>query len=202
MFAVGHLALGYLVAKGFQKALKTDINLPLVFVLSLIPDIDLLIQLHIHRGPTHSIIIMTLAFLPIFLYYRKKSIPYFAALAQHSLIGDYLASEGAQLLWPLTSHFYGLYINMWFAEGIALEWLSFLAATALIIKTGDLKTLLTPRKTNLLLAIPAGAICLSAIYGFGQGIPAGLLLPHVAFLIVFAISILNTARRLAPKRKT
>ena len=82
MYAVGHLALGCLFAEAFQRHLKTKINLPLVFLLSLIPDIDLLISDDVHRGITHSIIVSALVFIPFFVHYWKRSVPYFAALAR------------------------------------------------------------------------------------------------------------------------
>jgi membrane-bound metal-dependent hydrolase YbcI (DUF457 family) len=199
MFAVGHLAIGYLTAKVFQKVLKTEVNLPLVFLLSLIPDVDLLVRNHVHRGPTHSLIVMSLVFIPIALYYRKRCVPYFAALVQHSLIGDFLTSEGARLFWPLDPAFYGVGISMHSLEGISLEWLSFLVAMVVLAKSGDLKLLLKPRKTNLLLTVPVGVIWLSAVMSFGQDVPLGLLIPHLVFLAVFALSILNLARRFVEK---
>jgi len=199
MFAVGHLAIGYLTAKVFQKVLKTEVNLPLVFLLSLIPDADLLVRNHLHRGPTHSLIVISLIFIPIALYYRKRCVPYFAALFQHSLIGDFLTGEGARLFWPLDFAFYGVGISMRSLEGILLEWLSFLVAMVVLAKSGDLKLLLKPRKTNLLLTVPVGVIWLSAVMGFGQDVPLGLLVPHLVFLAVFALSILNLARRFAEK---
>ena len=72
MFAVGHLALGYITGKSSLKILKSNIDIPLIFTLSILPDIDLLIPRLAHRGPTHSIITITLVSLPLLIIYRKK----------------------------------------------------------------------------------------------------------------------------------
>jgi membrane-bound metal-dependent hydrolase YbcI (DUF457 family) len=68
MFAVGHMSIAYLLGKGSSKALKTKIFIPLLLVLSILPDIDIvydyLTGAEIHRGPTHSIIIAALFFIP------------------------------------------------------------------------------------------------------------------------------------------
>ena len=94
MFAIGHFALGYLLGKGSSKILKTNLNMSMLLVVSIIPDVDLILQfmdptLFMHRGPTHAIITFTAISIPFFIFYRKKAIPYYAALLAHSLIGDF-----------------------------------------------------------------------------------------------------------------
>ncbi len=195
MFAVGHLALGYLSAKAIQKPLKTRINLPLTFLLSIIPDIDLLIPGLKHRSITHSIIILTLASAPFLIRYRKTALPYFAALIQHVVIGDLLTNGGAQILWPLTNHAYGLGIEQYGITSLTLEWLSFLLALTILAKTNDLKKLSQNNLSNLLLTIPTAVILLSILIGIGMQAPQALLIPHIIFLAIFALSILKLASR-------
>jgi len=190
MFAVGHLAIGYLSAKASQKLLKTDSNLPMIFFLSLIPDVDLLIPGLVHRGITHSIIVLTLMFIPIFLFYRKTSIPYFVAIVQHSLVGDFFTGR-TQIFWPLTSIFYGCGIDVLSFTNISIEWASFLLAMIVLTKTNDLRLLLKSAKSNLLLTIPSGAIFVSSIIGMSQEAPIELLIPHLIFLTVFTFSIMK-----------
>ena len=83
MFAVGHMALAYLLGKGSSKALHTKINIPILLVLSILPDSDIIYDFltgaEIHRGPTHSIIFAAIVFIPIFIHYRKTAIPYFSS---------------------------------------------------------------------------------------------------------------------------
>jgi len=202
MFAVGHLAIGYLSAKTSQKLLKTDINLPIIFFLSLIPDVDLLIPGLVHRGITHSIIFLTLVFIPIFLHYRKTSIPYFIAITQHPLVGDFFMGK-IQMLWPLTSNWYGFGIDVRSLTNITTEWASFLLAIIVSTKTNDLRLLFKSEKSNLLLTVPSGAIFVSSIIGaraigLSQRAPTELLIPHLIFLTVFTFSIMKSLSKKTP----
>lgn len=101
MLLLGHIALGYITGKIVSKATDQSINIPVIWILSLLPDIDSLIPGLQHRGPTHSIIVALIIFTPIFIIASRKAAPYFAALASHSLIGDYLTGK-TQLFWPLS----------------------------------------------------------------------------------------------------
>jgi len=80
MFAVGHSSLGYLTGKATSKILRTDANIPLLLMLSVLPDIDLLIPGLRHGGPIHSVMLSSLLFISFFILYRKKAIPYFIAV--------------------------------------------------------------------------------------------------------------------------
>ena len=54
-FAVGHMALAYLIGKSSAKLLKVNLNIPLILVLSIMPDADILLGTYqLLRGPTHS----------------------------------------------------------------------------------------------------------------------------------------------------
>ena len=113
MFAVGHMAIAYLLGKGSSKALHVGLNIPILLVLSILPDIDIVFDFltgaQIHRGPTHSLVFAVLLFIPIFLYYRKRAVPYFLALISHSVIADYFIGGQLQLLWPLSRARFGAY---------------------------------------------------------------------------------------------
>jgi membrane-bound metal-dependent hydrolase YbcI (DUF457 family) len=101
-FAEGHIALGYILARFSSSLLKVRINIPLVLALTVIPDVDILFEPSLaHRGPMHSIIILIAVFIPFLIAYRKVAIPYFLAVAQHAMIGDYLGGGQLQLFWPL-----------------------------------------------------------------------------------------------------
>jgi len=101
MLLLGHIALGYITGKIVSKATDQSINIPVIWILSLLPDIDLLIPELQHRGPTHSVIVAFIIFIPIFIIASWKAAPYFAVLASHSLIGDYFTGK-TQLFWPLS----------------------------------------------------------------------------------------------------
>jgi membrane-bound metal-dependent hydrolase YbcI (DUF457 family) len=200
MYAVGHLALGYLTGKATSKLLNVNVNIPLLFLASIIPDIDLLIPGLQHRGPTHSLVVSILVFIPLVAYYGKKAIPYFIALTQHSLIGDYITGGGIQLLWPLNStHYHGLTIEITSLTNITIEWIFFLTAFTILVKTKDAQTLLQPHPSNMLLSIPTFTVLLPTILSFPQYVPATLIIPHLAYLIVFTISIFIDFKALLKK---
>jgi len=167
-----------------------SVNIPLLFVASVIPDIDLLIPGLEHRGPTHSLIIFFLLFLPAFMLYGKGAMPYFIALAQHSLIGDYLTGGGIQLLWPLTLHWYGVGIRILSLFNILIEWTFFLASLTVMLNTKDAWFLFRHHPSNLLLSIPVLTVLLPSFFSFPLSVPLGLIIPHLTYLTLFIISIL------------
>jgi membrane-bound metal-dependent hydrolase YbcI (DUF457 family) len=106
MYPLGHFAISYFLVNFLKRFNKEEYNLPLVLIASVLPDIDIIFHRYIvHRGPTHSIITMTLVFIPVYLYFRK-GIPYYVSLLSHSLIGDYFTAYGTQLFWPFTDNWY------------------------------------------------------------------------------------------------
>jgi hypothetical protein len=164
-------------------------------VLSIIPDIDILIGFllnsDIHRGPTHSIITATLLFIPFFILYRQKAIPYFAALASHSLIGDFFIGGQLQLLWPLSSTEFGFTnINIYNPINIALEFTLFTIATIIMFKTRDITRFFRNSKLNLILAIPIFTVLLPTFMSYPLTVPTLLLLPHLFYLVLFSSSVI------------
>jgi hypothetical protein len=199
-FAVGHMALAYLLGKASAKPLKVNLNIPLILVLSIIPDIDILfdfiLKSEIHRGPTHSIIVAIVAFIPFFMLYRQKVTPYFAALASHSLIGDFFIGGQLQLLWPLSTSEFGAhelgfpYINIYNPINIALEFTLFAIALIVMLKTRDLFHFFRNSKLNLILIIPIFTVLLPTFVGYPLSVPILLVLPHLFYLIIFSIAVL------------
>lgn len=190
MFAVGHFALGYLTGKLSAKALNLKLNLPLVLLASIIPDIDILIPGLVHRGPLHSALVLSLLFIPIFLIYKTKAVPYFIALITHPLIGDYIVGGDLLLLWPLNTNVYGFQIQLASTIHIALEWSLFLISTAVLIKTGDIFSLFKQNSSKMILTIPAVTVVLPTLIKFPLYVPVLLVIPHVFIIILLTFSIL------------
>ena len=190
------MALAYILGKGSAKPLKVNINIPLIMVLSIIPDIDLIFMGELHRGPTHSIITALIAFIPVFLIYHRRAVPYFIALASHSLIADFLIGGRIELLWPLTSQQFGLhelngpYIGIGYTANVALESLLFAISTFVIFKSGDLLLFFRNRRSNLLLAIPIVTVLLPTVLSIPLGVPILLVPPHLFYLVLFSASVL------------
>jgi len=189
MYAVGHLALGYLSGKAASKILKVNINIPLLFLVSILPDIDLLIPGLRHRGPMHSVIIFCLLFLPTFIFFGKRAIVYFVALVQHILIGDYLTGN-TQLLWPITGNWYSLGIGMRSLTNIFIEWVLFLTSITIMVKTKDAWILFQQHPSNMILSIPVLTVLLPAFLSFPLYVPLELVIPHLIYIALFTLSIL------------
>jgi hypothetical protein len=190
MYAVGHFALGYLTGKLASKSLGVKVNLPLLFLASVFPDIDILIPGLVHRGPLHSVLLFCLLFLPIFAIYKKRAAPYFVAVIQHIIIGDYLIGGDLQLLWPLTTNTYGFHIGIASLLNITLEWCLFILSMTFIIKTKDILFLFKPHPSNMILAIPVLTVLLPTLISFPLYVPLALLIPHIVYLILLTIPII------------
>jgi membrane-bound metal-dependent hydrolase YbcI (DUF457 family) len=199
-FAVGHMAIAYLLGKGSGKLLKVNFNIPLLLVLSIIPDIDILFSFllnsDIHRGPTHSIIVAILVFIPFFFFYQQRAVPYFAALASHSLIGDFFIGGQIQLLWPLSTREFGLpelgfpYISIYSPVNVVLEFTLFVVATVIMFKSRDIYRFFRSSKLNLVLAIPIFTVLLPTFVSYPLSVPVLLVLPHLFYLVLFSVSVL------------
>ena len=195
MFAVGHLALGYLSGKAASKLANVKVNIPLLFLASILPDIDLLIGLE-HRGPTHSLIVYIIVFVPAFWMFGKQVVPFFVSLASHSLLGDLFTGGGVQMLWPAVTERYGAQIQITSALNISLEWIAFLMSMTLLMKTRDITSLFHHHPSNLLLTIPVAAIILPAFLSFPLVVPLALVVPHLVFLTILGLSIMTDLRQI------
>jgi hypothetical protein len=133
---------------------------------------------------------MLIVFIPIFAVYRKRALPYFVALVSHPLIGDYLTGGNLQLLWPLTSETFGTATSIVSAQNVALETMLFISAIALLLVTRDLSSLIRPRLSNLILAVPTFTVLLPIFLSYPLQVPGFLILPHLAYMILFLASIL------------
>jgi membrane-bound metal-dependent hydrolase YbcI (DUF457 family) len=170
--------------------LKTKLIIPIAVTLSVLPDIDLLFPFIQHRGPTHSIISALVVFAPFFVAYRKQAVPYFVALVQHSLVGDYIAGGRVQLLWPLTRMYFGTSLDIRSPTNVALEWIMFLTAMIVMLGLKDAKALFQAHKSNLVLAIPTLTVLLPTMLSFPMQVPTLLIPPHVIYTIMFTAAIL------------
>jgi len=190
------MALAYILGKGSAKPLKVNINIPLIMVLSIIPDIDLIFMGELHRGPTHSIITALIIFIPVFFIYRRRAVPYFIAVASHSLIADFFIGGRIELFWPLTSQQFGLhelngpYIGIGDTVNVALESLLFAISTVIMLKNSDLFLFFRNKRSNLLLAIPIVTVLLPTFLSIPLEVPTLLIPPHLFYLVLFSASVL------------
>jgi membrane-bound metal-dependent hydrolase YbcI (DUF457 family) len=176
--------------------LKTSFNIPAILMLSVIPDIDILIPFLEHRGLTHSIVIASIVFIPIFASYHKKATPYFVALVQHSLIGDYLVGGKTQLLFPLTAQYYGTGLSIQSQTSIALEWAVFLVSMLVMLAAKDIKVFFRSRNSNLILTIPTFTVLLPTFLAFPLQVPTVLIVPHIIYSVLLITSIFIEIKRM------
>lgn len=190
-YAVGHLAFGYISGRTSARLLKININIPLLLTMSILPDIDLLLRPFIeHRGLTHSVFTAILVFAPVFAIHRKKAVPYFIALIQHSLIGDFIGGNGPQLFWPVTTMSYGATIDMTGPLNSLIESSMFILAIIVMWKTKDWIIFFKPKTLNLILTIPAFTVLLPLVPRIPLSVPIWLVLPHFILATLFSLAIL------------
>jgi hypothetical protein len=112
-----------------------------------------------------------LVFIPIFIYFGKRAVPYFLSLISHSLLADFFIGGDLQLLWPLSSNVFGFhelggyYVGILSSINIVTEMLLFIAATMILYKSGDWKVFFNADKTNLVLIIPIVTVLLPSTIG-------------------------------------
>jgi membrane-bound metal-dependent hydrolase YbcI (DUF457 family) len=193
VFAIGHLALGYLLGKTSARLLKLTPNIPLILLLSVIPDVDIILE-HFgffeHRGATHSLITALVVFLPFFVVYQKETIPYFVSMVQHALIGDYIAGGEMQLFWPITTNAYGSTISLVGPMNMFIEVAAFAVAIIVMFKTKDLALFFKSNLSNLILVVPGFAVFGSTFLSYYTGVFSVLLLPHMVYFAIFSSAIL------------
>lgn len=190
-FAIGHFALGYLSGKASSRLSKVKINLPLLLVVSVLPDIDLIFRFLQHRGPTHSLITFTVLMAPFFLIYRKRAVPYYVALLSHSLIGDFFTG-GVELFWPLSHSWFGVDIGVASLTNVAIELALFAVTLAVMVGTKDILSLLHSGNHNLVLFVAFGAVLgpmLQVGRGYEQFLPTLLIAPSLFYLGLFIYSM-------------
>jgi len=201
------MAIAYILGKGTSKALHTKVNVPLLLVLSIIPDMDIIFDYftgaQTHRGPTHSLVVAVVIFTPLFIHYGKQAIPYLLALISHFMIADFFIGGQLQLFWPLTTQQFGFYelgfcyINIWSSINILTEIMLFAVVMALLYKTGDLQAFFKADKLNLVLFVPLVCVLLPSTIGYpfdGSLLFRSPLLAfaHFVFLALFTIVVCKT----------
>jgi membrane-bound metal-dependent hydrolase YbcI (DUF457 family) len=183
MLAVGHMSVAYLLTKGLKRSRWKSMSIPLVWVFSLLPDLDLLIPQIRHMGPTHSIIFAIAAFLPFYFYKGKEVEPYFLSYASHTVLGDMITNRGVWFLWPLSRRRFFLPIrSRAFSTHFELALFGFFLFV--FILTRDYAGGFYSNKTRILCLIPFTALLVPLVFGFPVSVPPRLILPHFVLMIV------------------
>ncbi|MEM3097600.1 MAG: metal-dependent hydrolase [Nitrososphaerales archaeon] len=151
MFLLGHMCWAYVTGRLCSKAVRVPVNPYLLLLVGALPDIDtIFVAVGIeHRTITHSLLFWITLFMPIFIKYRKASIPYFIAAVQHLVMGDLIVGS-TRFLWPLSSTKFGLGFSLVSLENIAIEIAGLVIFLIIVRFSGDMKLLFTTLKGNVL----------------------------------------------------
>ncbi len=181
MLATGHTALGYIIARIASYRTKEPINIPLVWALSLAPDIDFLLPGVVHLGPTHSVVLALLVFIPFFIWKRWKAVPYFLALVSHSILGDLVTNKAVMLLWPVSSRWVFLNVR-WLFKWLLFRYYGsviFVVYLFLLFITGDHIRILNGDRYDALLVFCFLAHASPLLMGVPIKVPPLLVISHV-----------------------
>lgn len=199
-FAVGHLAFGYIISRSSAHFTRVDLNVPVVFALSILPDLDIVLPFFSHRGATHSFFSALFIFTPFFILNFRRAIPYFLASIQHSMLGDFLTGGKIQLLWPFTTEYYGFEGGITSNANIVVEWIAFLISVIVLVKKEDVKNFFRSEVSNLVLVIPLSTLLIPTFLNFPLSVPQSLAIPHLILIIIFSVSIVNELSKLLVER--
>jgi membrane-bound metal-dependent hydrolase YbcI (DUF457 family) len=207
--------LAWALIPGVKRSGKLIV--PVILLLGILPDADLLFSNIgvMHRTFTHSIFFWTIIFVPLFIIFRLKSVPYFVAVVQHFAFGDLLIGK-VMMFWPFNSSQIGFNIAMPSIVDVTLEIAGLLLALAIIIYSRDLKRLFSVDKNNILMLLPLLALVASAVYFASQwpsinsltsyilssNLLIALAIGHIILITFIAISALQGLRAMRPKTKT
>jgi hypothetical protein len=162
MYALGHVAFGYIIAWATVRGSRKSLILWAAFTASILPDFDvLLIRVGLgHETYTHTLVTLAPIALVLVLW-RKGFFPYIAALLSHLFI-DMLIGP-VNIFRPFNSLTFTMNLKMSSPIDAALE-TSFLVAMIILMKlNGDLKRLQEDDQQNILLVIPLIAVTASML---------------------------------------
>ena len=187
---------------------------PAILILGILPDSDLLLGSFgiVHRTVTHSFFLWILLFIPVFVAFRLKAVPYFVAVIQHFAFGDFLMGK-VMIFWPFSSKFFGLGFGMPSVIDVALETAGLILTIGILIYVGDLRRLFSVDKRNVLMVIPLLALLVSAVffglhwvsinsliaYILSNNLLIVLALGHIVLFVLLMISAFQGIRALKPK---
>jgi hypothetical protein len=210
LFFLGHMAWAYVWAVAFAGKGWKKLFVPAVFVLAVLPDLDLFLwDFGVeHHTFMHSLFFWLVLFMPFLVIYRLKVIPYFVAVVQHFAFGDFLVGE-VMLFWPFSFSYFGLNTAMMSVFDVGLEVGGLLLALGVMYFNGDLRRLLSMEKGNVWMFFPFLALVASMlffavdlpilplVYHIGQSrLFAGIVLGHLVLVGLLAVSAFQGLRKL------
>jgi hypothetical protein len=154
MYLLGHIAIGYLVAWTIARWRREKLVLWLAFTAGIVPDYDILFRGLglVHHTYTHSLLLWAPVVIAL-VWWRRKTLPYVAAILSHLLIADFLVGS-VPLLLPLSDVSFGLRLGMPSAADALLESSSLFLMLLVMWRSSDLRRALSGEKVNFLMVVP------------------------------------------------
>ena len=206
--------IAWVLIPGVKRGRKLIVSA--ILILGILPDADLLLGSLgvVHRTFMHSFFFWIIIFLPLFIIFRLKSIPYFVAVVQHFAFGDLLMGRGVMIFWPFNSSLVGFNIGMPSLIDVAFEVAGLLLALGIIVYCGDLKRLFSIDKSNIFMLLPLLALLASALffashwssvnlfasYLLSSNLLTALAIGHLILFTFLAVSTLQGLRALRTKK--
>jgi hypothetical protein len=215
LFFVGHMTWADVWAAIFRGKLVGKLFVSAVLMLGVIPDIDLLLQGFgvVHHTFTHSLFFWFVIFAPFLVVFRRRSIPYLAAVVQHFAFGDFLVGN-VMIFWPFSSLSFGFNIFMPSVLDVALETAGLLLAAGILYFNGDLRRLLSVKMRNISMLFPFLALLASMLffavdwpivpliaYIWSRKLLTIIVLEHMILAIFLAFSTAQGLRKLFSDRR-
>jgi hypothetical protein len=197
-----------LFAKGTK--IKEKLFFPAILMLGVLPDVDLFLYRYgiEHQTIFHSIFFWLALFLPALLIFRLNAVPYFVAVLQHFVFGDFLVGN-VWLFWPFDSSAYGLKNGLLSGFDVTLEIVGLVLAFLVLYYSGDLKRLVSVRFENIFMGIPLLALVASLFYFAvdwpfaplidyigSSSILSTIVVGHLIVVVFFVVSSFQGLRRL------
>ncbi|MDQ1279713.1 MAG: hypothetical protein QG670_975 [Thermoproteota archaeon] len=201
----------YVWAAVFAGKPREKIFVPAVLMLGVLADVDLFLRrIGVqHHTLVHSPIFWLLIFTPFFIMYRQRALPYFAAVVQHFLFGDFLVGS-VMVLWPFSSLLLGLNVSMSSLLDVIIETVGLALAAIVSYHSGDLRFILSVDIHNMLMMLPLMALLSSMMWFsvdwaiipllgniWSRKLVTAIVFEHIALAIVLSLSTFQGLRALA-----
>lgn len=116
VYILGHVCIASLVNRPFFR--PNTVSILLIFSAAMLPDLDYIVGIQ-HHHYTHSLLFWIPAYVPFFVIFRQKALPYFIATISHFLIGDIVAGSPPIFLGITDAKFSIPLFPTYMSEGIA-----------------------------------------------------------------------------------
>jgi hypothetical protein len=186
LFFLGHMAWAYVWAVIFAGKNRVKLFIPAILLLAVLPDVDLFFWSYgiEHHTITHSLFFWVVLFVPLLLKYRNSVIPYFVAVLQHFVFGDFVVGV-VMLFWPFSFSFFGFDYAMMSVFDVGLEVLGLFLALGIAYFDGDLRRLVSVDKRNVFMFFPFLAVVASMLF-YAVDLPVVSLVSHVFVSPIYA----------------